>query len=205
MQVIGIVGGIASGKSTVAAELAALGAVVLDADRAAQQALRHPQVKQALVERWGKSILRESGDPDRRAIAERVFSPTDPENPELEFLENLLHPLLRQQFERELLEHSEQETEVAVIDAPLLLEAGWEELCDFLIFVESREKDRAERVGPRNWSRGEISRREAAQMPMDEKRRRSTHVLRNLGSREALQREIQAFWDTIISVGPGSD
>jgi dephospho-CoA kinase len=202
MQVIGIVGGIASGKSTVAAELAALGAVVLDADQAAHDAMARTEVKQALVQRWGESVISPSGEPDRQAIAERVFASTDAENRELEFLENLLHPLIRHDFGDKLCKLDESETVAAVIDAPLLLEAGWEDLCDYILFVASSDQNRAERISPRNWSSGEISSREAAQMPIDEKRQRATHVIRNLGSREDLRAEVQAFWDTNIPVGP---
>jgi dephospho-CoA kinase len=202
MEVIGIGGGIASGKSTVAAELAALGAVVLDADQAAHDALRQPEVKQALVKRWGESIISASGEPDRQAIAERVFPSADAENHELQFLENLLHPLVRCDFEDKLCKLDKIETLAAVIDAPLLLEAGWGDLCDFLIFVESSDQNRAERISPRDWSSGELTRREAAQMPIDEKRRRATHVIRNLGSREDLRAEVQAFWDANIPIGP---
>jgi dephospho-CoA kinase len=202
MEVIGIVGGIASGKSTVAAELAALGAVVLDADRATHDALRRPEVKQALVDRWGESIISPSGEPDRQAIAERVFSSAVAENRELEFLENLLHPLVRHNFGDKLCKLDESETLAAVIDAPLLLEAGWEDLCDYILFVDSSDQNRAEWISPRNWSSGEISRREAAQMPIDEKRQRATHVIRNLGSLKDLKVEVQAFWDRNIPVGP---
>ncbi len=198
MHVIGLAGGIASGKSTVAAELAALGAVVLDADRAAHQAINRPEVKQTLVERWGEAILDESGEVLRRAIAERVFSPSLADNQELEFLENLLHPLVRRQLESELAPLSQRGVAAAVIDAPLLLDAGWEDLCDFIVFVESNEQDRVQRAGPRNWSHSEISRREAAQMPIDEKRSRATHVIRNLGSRGDLKGEVQAFWNSIF-------
>ena len=198
MHVIGLAGGIASGKSTVAAELAALGAVVLDADRAAHQAINRPEVKQTLVERWGEAILDGSGEVLRQAIAERVFSPSLADNQELEFLENLLHPLVRRQFESELAPLSQRGVAAAVIDAPLLLDAGWEDLCDFIVFVESNEQDRVQRAGPRNWSHSEISRREAAQMPIDEKRSRATHVIRNLGSRGDLKGEVQAFWNSIF-------
>ncbi len=198
MHVIGLAGEIASGKSTVAAELAALGAVVLDADRAAHQAINRPEVKQTLVERWGEAILDGSGEVLRQAIAERVFSPSLADNQELEFLENLLHPLVRRQFESELAPLSQRGVASAVIDAPLLLDAGWEDLCGFIVCVEANAQDRIQRAGPRNWSRSGISRREAAQMPIDEKRRRATHVIRNLGSRGDLKGEVQAFWNSIF-------
>jgi len=198
MHVIGIVGGIASGKSTVAAELTSLGAVVLDADQTAHDMISQPEVKQVLVERWGESILNHAGEPDRQAIADHVFSPSNADNQELEFLESLLHPLVRQHFEGELKDFSSQGTVAVVIDAPLLLEAGWKDLCDSVIFVESSEENRAERVGPRGWSLDEISRREAAQMPIDEKQRQATHVIRNSGSRADLRAKVQAFWDSTI-------
>lgn len=196
MQVIGLVGGIASGKSTVAAELARLGAEVLDADQAAHDAMRRPEVKLALVERWGNSILDGSGEANRKLIAEKVFSPTDSDSQELKFLENLLHPLVRKQFEQELAQLAAQGVEAAVIDAPLLLDAGWGDLCDFIIFVESSEQDRIARASPRNWSGNEFSQREAAQMTIVEKQRRATHVIRNFGSREDLQAEVREFWAT---------
>lgn len=198
MHVIGLVGGIASGKSTVAAELAVLGAIVLNADRAAHEAINRPEVKQTLVKRWGEAILDPSGEALRQAIAERVFSPSLADNQELEFLESLLHPLVHRQFKSELAQLSQRGVVAAILDAPLLLDAGWEDLCDFIVFVESSEQDRVERAGPRNWSHSEISRREAAQMPIDEKRRRATHVIRNLGSRGDLQGEVRAFWDSIF-------
>ena len=84
-----------SGKSTVAAELAALGAKVLDADSAARQAINLPEVKRQLVERWGEAMLDNSGEVNRHFVAEQVFGETASARVELEFLESLLHPLIR--------------------------------------------------------------------------------------------------------------
>ncbi len=197
MHVIGLVGGIASGKSTVAAELAKLGAVALDADRAAHVALDLPEVQQKLVERWGKEILAESGKTDRQAVAERVFNPTKIGNPELGFLERQIHPGIRQLFEKQLADLAKQGQKFAVVDAPLLLEAGWGDMCDSIVYIESSEADRTARINPRNWSSDEISRREQAQMPIDEKKRQSTHTIRNLGSPEQLRAEVRSFWEAI--------
>ncbi|MCH8839458.1 MAG: dephospho-CoA kinase, partial [Planctomycetes bacterium] len=80
MHVLGIVGGIASGKSTVAAELAALGAVVLNADRAAHEAINRPEVKQTLVKRWGEAILDPSGEALRQAIANALHEASSRSN-----------------------------------------------------------------------------------------------------------------------------
>jgi len=199
MKTIGLVGGIASGKSTVAAELAALGAVVLDADQAAHQALDLATVKQALIERWGEGILEPSGRVSRDAIAERVFSASDPRSSELDFLENLLHPLIRRQFESELARLAKKGVPAVVIDAPLLLEAGWENLCDSVVFVESPDRVRTQRGRARNWSAADFARREAAQMPIEEKRLRATHLIPNVGSRDELRQAVRAFWDSLTT------
>ncbi len=198
MKIIGIVGGIASGKSAVAAELAALGAVVLDADRAAHEVIELPRVKQALVARWGSGILGKSGEVNRQAVARQVFSPQPSGKTELRFLEQTLHPPIRQQFEAKLDRLAKTGVPAAVIDAPLLLEAGWESLCDRVIFVDSAREKRLERAARREWSAEDFSRREQAQMPIEEKRSRATHMLANEGSPQALRALVQGFWKALI-------
>lgn len=197
MKIIGLVGGIASGKSTVAAELAALGARVLDADEAAHRALELPEVRRGLVGRWGEEILDASGEVSRGAVAEQVFTAADPEQRELRFLERLLHPIVRRQFERELATLRALGAPAAVIDAPLLLEAGWEDLCDCVVFVDSPAADRIERGAGRNWTLAEYARREAAQMPIEQKRRCATHIVPNRGSRQELRQAVREFWDSL--------
>jgi dephospho-CoA kinase len=199
MRIIGLVGGIASGKSTVAAELAALGATVLEADAAAHQALELPEVKEALVARWGEGILEPSGQVSRSAVARRVFSSKGGKNTELQFLETLLHPLVRRQFEGELARLEAERAPAAVIDAPLLLEAGWEDLCDSVVFVDAPTQERLKRVSRRNWNSAEYARREAAQMPIEEKRRRASHVLPNFGTRNELREAVREFWKNLQS------
>jgi len=197
MKIIGLTGGIASGKSTVAAKLAALGAVVLDADQAAHQAINLPEVKQALVDRWGATILAESGEIDRSAIAERVFSTSPESAAERRFLEETLHPRIRDQFERKMVDLAASGTATAVIDAPLLLEAGWQNLCDTIIFVESSPANRLERASLRNWTAEEFSRREAAQMSIEQKRQQATHLVANDGSPDDLAHRVEAIWAEI--------
>ena len=145
MHIIGIVGGIASGKSAVSAELESLGAVVLKADQAAHEVINLPEVKESLVTRWGSSILTDSEEIDRRAVAERVFSPEPGSDQELHFLEQTLHPQIRKRFEAELQRLAQRGVPAAVLDAPLLLEAGWESLCDAVVFVDSAREKRLER------------------------------------------------------------
>lgn len=194
MKIFGIVGGIASGKSAVSAELAALGATVLDADRTAHEVIQLPAVKQALVDRWGSGIIAASGEVNRQAVAKQVFSSQPNSESELRFLEQTLHPPIRQQFEAELERLAEKGVPAAVIDAPLLLEAGWGSLCDGVIFVDSTREKRLERAALRGWSEEDFSLREQVQMPIEEKKSIATHVVANEGSLDALKAQVRDFW-----------
>ena len=182
MRIIGLVGGVASGKSTVAAELAKRGATILDADVAAHAAINRPEVKTALKARWGQHVLDDSLQIDRNAVASIVFSGDEAGKQELRYLESLLHPLIRADFEGQLSRLSQSDCPAAVIDAPLLLEAGWGDMCDTILFVESQDSDRSSRTKTRNWSEGEIGRREAEQMPIEEKRQKATHIIDKPGN-----------------------
>ncbi|MEM8946486.1 MAG: dephospho-CoA kinase [Planctomycetota bacterium] len=194
MKIIGLTGGIASGKSAVAAELARLGAVVLDADRAAHETLDFPEVQAELVERWGNSIVRSQGQVDRAKVAQIVFGDHENASDELRFLEKTLHPRIRLQFENRIAEVTDDGAVAAVIDAPLLLEAGWNSLCDYVLFVDSSRELRLARAIRRNWTEAEFSKREGCQMPIEEKRLLSSHVLANLGSLEELRNQVRTFW-----------
>ncbi len=180
-----------------AAELAALGAVVLDADRSAHEVIDLPTVQQALVERWGEGVLKASGEIDRASVAQWVFSDGQKGRAELRFLEETLHPRIREQFQAKLAELAAGGTAVAVIDAPLLLEAGWEKLCDCLVFVDSPQEDRLQRAKLRNWTEAEFAKREALQMPIAQKREQSTHALTNTGDLASLRDQVRVFWASL--------
>lgn len=198
MRVIGLVGGIASGKSAVAAELARLGATVLDADVAAHAAINQPEVKQALGQRWGPEIFDDEGNVDRSAVARRVFLGDEAGEQELRFLESLLHPRIRADFDSQLARLAESDCPAAVIDAPLLLEVGWDVMCDTILFVESPATERSSRTKARNWSDGEIERREGLQMPIEEKRQKATHFVQNRGTLDDLAAEVRQFWTQVV-------
>ncbi|TVS02380.1 MAG: dephospho-CoA kinase [Phycisphaerales bacterium] len=172
--VIGLAGGIGSGKSTVASAFAELGCLVLDSDAEAKQALQRPEVRDQLVGWWGPGVLDESGAIDRRRVAQIVFADAD----ERRRLEGLIHPLVKKS-RREAIGLARGKPGV-VIDAPLLFEAGLEGECDEVVFVEASRARRLERVlRTRGWDEEEFERREAAQMPLEEKRRRCGFVIVN--------------------------
>ncbi|MCH2115222.1 MAG: dephospho-CoA kinase [Pirellulales bacterium] len=197
MQILGLVGGIASGKSAVAAELAALGAVVLDADEAAHTVINLPEVRHELVARWGRDILLPSGEVDRSAVAGRVFVNSPAGTANRQFLEEHLHPRIRAQFEAALESLQRGDTPMAVIDAPLLLEAGWADICNHLVLVDSPREKRLRRAAIREWTAAEFAAREAAQIPIEEKERRATHRISNLGSRTELVEQVRALWHAL--------
>lgn len=190
--VIGLAGGIGSGKSHVARHFADLGCIVIDSDREAKDALERPEVRSALVSWWGEEILepQTTDDPsdarqmyprkiDRSKIARIIFS--DPT--ERARLEGLVHPIIRSKRSDVIERASAQGAPAAVIDAPLLFEAGVDAECDVVVWVEASRKTRLERViHSRGWDEAELDRREAAQWPLERKRALCRYTITNEGA-----------------------
>ncbi|MBL9162658.1 MAG: dephospho-CoA kinase [Planctomycetaceae bacterium] len=200
MLTIGLIGGVASGKSAVAVELARRGATVFDADQIGHAVLQRPSVRDELVARWGTGILDGAGGVSRPAIAKLVFGDSSEAKANRTALEELLHPLIRAQIEAEIRQLPDAVIPAVVIDAPLLIESGWNEVCQAVIFVDAPREQRLARAAKyRGWSPEEFARREAAQMPIDEKRCWSTHVIRNAGTLAELAAEVERFWSAAVA------
>lgn len=184
MPVIGLVGGVGSGKSAVAAAFAKLGCLVADSDKAVREVLLRPEVVDTLVGWWGEGILDAERRVDRKKVADLVFK----DEFERRRLEGLIHPRVRE-TRGALIERAVASGAAGVVvDAPLLYEAGVDAECDAVVFVEATRDVRLGRVrANRGWDEAELDRRERAQMPLDEKRRRSDHILINNGSLEELE------------------
>ncbi len=190
--VIGLVGGIGSGKSEVARVLADEGCVVIDSDAEARRLIQSTSVRDTLVSWWGDEILAEDGTVDRKKVAQIVFS--DPE--ERKRLEGLLHPLIHEARQRKIRENAD--VPAIVIDAPLLYEAGVDRECDAVIFVDAPREARLARVREhRGWDEDELARREASQMTIEEKRRRADVVIRNDASLEELRRRVRRVFSDL--------
>ncbi len=197
MLVIGVVGGIASGKSFVAEQFCRLGAEAIDADRIGHEVLEDPEVIEAIRDRWGEQVIAPEGRVDRNAVANIVFAPP-PEGPEqLTFLEHLTHPLIGQRMRRRVAEMADRGVQVAIVDAAMLFEANWDRYCDKIVFVEASHTQRLNRACQRGWSRAEFSAREAAQENLDEKRKRADWIIDNNGSPEHTLAQVQRFWQTL--------
>lgn len=194
LPVLGLLGGVASGKSFVAGLLAEHGAAVLDADRAGHQVLEQDEVKAALRERWGPRVFTPTGQVDRKAVGEIVFQ----DQAELEFLEAVTHPrigcLLQEQIEHLL----QQGAPAAVLDAPVMLKAGWDAICDAIWFVDAPRPTRLQRALQRGWTEAQFAAREAAQESLDEKRRKADVMIDNAGSSQATAAAVARHWQQFL-------
>lgn len=182
MTVIGLTGGIASGKSFVASCLVRLGAQPIDADRIAHEVLCNPNVVSRIVGQWGDSVLDQSGKIDRSLLGEKVFSDSANSKAQLELLESITHPEIR----RRILERLEElkslpGVELIVLDIPLLFEGGWEQECDEVIFVDASLDVRKQRAAARGWDDDELQTREESQIPVAEKKSKASWTIDNSG------------------------
>jgi dephospho-CoA kinase len=192
MITIGLIGGVASGKSAVARLLAERGAAVLNADQVGHEVLREPAVIQQLVARWGTGILNEQHEIERSAVAKIVFAPGN--EAERQFLNSVSHPRIAARMEEELASLRRSNCPAAVLDAALLLEAGWDRLCDEIVFVDVPRELRLARARSRGWDDAELARREATQLSLDVKRAKATRLLDNSGTLEDLERQVKELW-----------
>jgi dephospho-CoA kinase len=200
IPVLGLIGGIGGGKSYVASLMSARGAAVIDADAVGHELLGDPEIRARIVACFGDGVLegpRDDGDLtrriDRRALGKIVFA----EPSARRALEAILHPLMRARFLGEIDRLVKRgEVGLVVLDAAILLEAGWDELCDRVVFVDAPRSERLRRVREsRGWSEETLEARERSQWPDDERRRRSDGLIANDSSRDRLSQEV----DRLIS------
>jgi dephospho-CoA kinase len=199
--VVGLIGGIGSGKSQVAAAFAARGARVISGDDLAHEALRQPAVKARIAERWGQGVFDAKGDVARKQLAAVVFA--DPE--ERKALEGIVHPWIRERIRAEVVEARQNPAvRLVVLDAAIMLETGWNEICDRLVFIDAPNAERMRRVaGQRGWTSDDLAARERAQLPLTVKAARADHTLDNSGSLVHLGRQVDALLEQ-WGMTPGS-
>jgi dephospho-CoA kinase len=175
--IIGIIGGIGSGKSFVANLFGQLGCLVLNSDDQVSVAYQLPEVQATLRSWFGPSIFDSDGKLNRKSLAAIVFR--DPA--QLRRLEGLLHPLVGQLRDRAMAAHAHDPQVLAYIwDTPLLLEADLARHCDAIVFVDAPPEIRLRRVqSTRHWSEREWLEREKSQLPLDNKRKIAKYIIRN--------------------------
>lgn len=195
--IIGLAGGIGSGKSTVARLMGTMGGYVIDADALAREALGRPEIAERLVEWWGSEILDAEGRVDRRRVADRVFH--DPA--ERQRLEQLIHPLVGEERDRRLnAARADPRVPFIVLDVPLLFEVGLDKACDYVFFIDADAEVRLRRVQQtRGWDRAELERREKNQASLDKKRDGSDGIITNNGDEAQCLAQIRSMLDRILS------
>jgi dephospho-CoA kinase len=187
--VLGLIGGIGSGKSRVAAELQRHGAVVLVGDKLGHEALLQPVLRDQVVRRWGTEVLNATGEVDRRKLGRIVFG--DPA--ELRALERIVHPFIERGFREGI---ARVDAPLVVLDAAVLLEAGWNEMCDRIVYIDAPRPLRLQRLAAeRGWSIKEVEAREQVQMSLTEKASRADVAVDNSGSPEHLARQVLYLLD----------
>jgi dephospho-CoA kinase len=199
-RVIGLSGGIASGKSTVARMLVDLGASVIDADQVARDVVRPGEpAHAAVVATFGPEMLAASGEIDRAALGRRVFA--DPEARRQ--LERITHPRIMEETARRVAELGGRGVEVVVYEASLLVEGGTHAALDGLIVVTAPEEVQLRRAQERDGlSPEEAARRLAAQAPLRDKVAVADYVIDGSAPLDTTRAQVAAVWTDIMAGGP---
>lgn len=197
MMVVGLTGGIGSGKSTVAAMFERLGATVIDADQVAHELVEPDQpIFETIASVFGREVVGADGRIDRRRLGAIVFA-----DPKLrKRLEAILHPAIILECERRIRQAGASDAAVCLLDAALLIESGWHARFNAVILVEASEANRLNRlVESRGLSRNEAIQRIKSQMSQQAKRRHAHYVIENGGPLEATEHQVKAVWEQLCA------
>jgi dephospho-CoA kinase len=186
--VFGLVGGIGSGKSQVSAALARRGGQVVAGDPLGHAALRQTAIREQVVGRWGKQMLGADGEIDRRALGRVVFA----DAAERYHLEAIVQPWIAERLRTEIAKaQADSGVSFVVLDAAVMLEAGWEQAVDVLVYIHAPRAVRLARVAAqRDWSAAEAAMREQAQLSLTEKAARASIALDNSGTLADLEPQL---------------
>ncbi len=200
MLVIGLTGGIGTGKSTVAAQLASLGAAVIDADQLVHEGYAQDDpLRQAIVDAFGKDVLNADGSIDRRTLGQRVF-----QQPEaLQRLNGIVHPWVYGRIQERLAALDAAGTAVVAVEVPLLLETGHRSLADTVWVTDASPETVTGRL---QQSRGltpeQVAKRIQSQLSPEERRRAADVVIDTNGSPEEVRQQVEHAWATIQRTAP---
>lgn len=188
---IGLTGGIATGKSTVAAMLVERGALLVDADQVAREVVMPGEpALEAVASAFGQAVIHKDGTLDRKALGGIVFNNRE----SLAQLESILHPAIRSRMQQRIRQYEEQ-SHLVVADIPLLYETGQEGLYDGVMVVYVPQQLQLKRLMERNQlPEEEAKRRIGLQMDIEQKRSRADWVIDNSGSLEETRRQVDDFW-----------
>lgn len=195
--IIGILGGIGAGKSTVASEFAKLGCALIDADKLAHEVLDEENISSQITEAFGAGIIGIAGHIDREKLAQRVFDSAE----QVKKLNKIVHPRVLARC-RELITayKSCKNVPAIVLDMPLLVEIGWEKKCDILVFVACNEENRLKRAGHMDGTKkNNLKKREKFQISLDKKAIIADHTVDNNSEESAIAEQIERIFSIIIN------
>ncbi len=195
--IIGILGGICSGKSTVAAEFAKLGCKVIDADKLVHNLLDKEDIKDRIIELFGEAVTEPSGKIDSRKLADIVFSDTE----KLTLLKEIIHPLVLARAEGLIEQYNRQkQVKAIVLDMPLLVEVGWDKRCNKIIFVDCERQNRVNRAKNLGFlDEKQLKIRENFQISLDKKVGIADNLINNNSSLAALTKQVTEIFSCIMN------
>ncbi|MDR2761748.1 MAG: dephospho-CoA kinase [Planctomycetaceae bacterium] len=198
-MILGLVGGIGCGKSLVAKLFAELGAKLIDADKIGHDLLSEETISKQIRSFFGEKVFRNIDGVDcidRSELAHIVFEQTEEGLAGLKYLNSIIHPRISKiidekirlfsqnnfcsdQTNCKIYQQSQNANNLIILDAPLLLETGFDKITDKIIFIESSRENRIVRILKRNWTENDLTLRESVQLPIDQKRKRADFIIVN--------------------------
>ena len=194
--VIGILGGICSGKSTVARQFGRLGCGVIDADAIAHKLLENSAIKNEIKEAFGEGVFDGTGQVDREELAQRVFEDKEA----VAKINRIIHPPVLVRCEELKAELNRRSDIMAIVlDIPLLAEAGWLQQCEKLVFVECKEEIRTLRTAQKgHFSKNQLKKRENFQIFLDKKKKIADYIVDNNSGLSATVEQVDRIFTNII-------
>lgn len=196
-KIIGIMGGIGSGKTTVSAEFARLGCAVIDADAIAAKLLNQKKIQSAIINAFGKKITSDTGQIDRNKLGKVVFESENNVN----IANSIFHPPIIEQAKTLIDNYNRSKgIKAIVLDMPLLTEIGWDIKCDKLVFVESTDENRLKRAAKKDpENKKNLKNREKFQISLDKKKEIAHYKINNNSDLSALADQVVRIFSIIIN------
>ncbi|HXY34966.1 MAG TPA: dephospho-CoA kinase [Planctomycetaceae bacterium] len=194
IPVIGIVGGIGSGKSSVARWVAARhqDVTLISGDEIGHEVLTEAAVRDAIRKRFGEPVFHADGQINRRALGQVVFGSSREHHWARDDLERIVHPRIRETIAEKIATAAAAGQRAVLLDAAVLFEAGWNDLCHAVVFIDVPRDERYARLREiRGWDDAETERRESSQASLESKRSRSQFIVDNSGPLEAAGRQLE--------------
>ncbi|MDR2169587.1 MAG: dephospho-CoA kinase [Planctomycetaceae bacterium] len=198
-MIFGLVGGIGCGKSLVAGLFSDFGAGVIDADAIGHGLLEDAAIMKQIRKYFGNDIfcdINGASRVDRRKLASIVFDQTESGTNARNQLNSILHPPIAKIINKKIVQ-LEKNYNFIVLDAPLLIETGFDKVTDKIVFIDAARKIRLERILKRKWTEYDLNLREATQLPLEKKRQRANYIINNNKTIEYTKKQVKIILDEI--------